>query len=91
VREDDGEVMVSVHNDGPVIRAADREKIFERFYRSADARHSAPGTGLGLSIVRKTAEAHNGRVWVVSEEGMGTTFCFALPVMNGRNHGPIAR
>jgi len=90
-REDGGEVTVSVHNEGPVIRAADREKIFERFYRSADARHSAPGTGLGLSIVRKTAQAHNGRVWVVSEEGMGTTFCFALPVLNGGNHGPIAR
>jgi len=90
-REEDGEVLVSVHNEGPVIRVADRENIFERFYRSADARHSAPGTGLGLSIVRKTAEAHNGRVWVVSEEGMGTTFCFALPVLNGRNHGPTAR
>jgi two-component system sensor histidine kinase KdpD len=74
-----GEVIFSVHNEGPAIRASDRERIFERFYRAEETRHRAPGTGLGLSIVKKAAEAHGGRAWVVSEERTGTTFYFALP------------
>jgi two-component system sensor histidine kinase KdpD len=74
-----GEIVISVHNEGPAIQPADRERIFERFYRAQESRHRASGTGLGLSIVKKAAEAHGGRVWVVSEEGTGTTFYFALP------------
>jgi two-component system sensor histidine kinase KdpD len=74
-----GEIVIAVHNEGPTIRPADRERIFERFYRAEESRHRAPGTGLGLSIVKKAAEAHDGRTWVVSEEGTGATFFFALP------------
>ena len=77
--EELGEIVVSVHNEGPAIRPADRERIFERFFRAEETRHRAPGTGLGLSIVKKTAEAHGGRTWVVSEERTGTTFYLALP------------
>ncbi|MGA2184771.1 MAG: ATP-binding protein [Bryobacteraceae bacterium] len=88
--ETDGEVVVSVHNEGPAIPPAERERIFERFYRSAGARHGAPGTGLGLSIVKKTAEAHRGRTWVVSEEGEGTTFFLAVPGVLRRKHEPVA-
>jgi two-component system sensor histidine kinase KdpD len=74
-----GEVVIAVHNEGPPIQPADRERIFERFYRAAESQHRAAGTGLGLSIARKAAEAHGGRTWVVSEEVTGTTFSFALP------------
>jgi two-component system sensor histidine kinase KdpD len=77
--EELGEIVVSVHNEGSPIRAADRERIFERFYRAEESRHRAPGTGLGLSIVKKAAEAHGGRTWVASEERTGTTFYLALP------------
>jgi len=90
VADHDGDVVVSVHNHGPVIPLADRGRIFERFYRAPDSKHRAAGTGLGLSIVKKTAEAHNGRVWVISEEGAGTTFFFALPQVNRRDHDPLA-
>lgn len=86
--ETEGEAVVSVHNQGPPIQIADRERIFERFYRSAGARHAAPGTGLGLSIVKKTAEAHRGRAWVVSEDGRGTTFFLAVPWTPRKNHAP---
>jgi two-component system sensor histidine kinase KdpD len=74
-----GEIVIAIHNEGPPIRPADRERIFERFFRAEESRHRAPGTGLGLSIARKAAEAHGGRTWVVSEEPAGTTFFFALP------------
>lgn len=74
-----GEVIVAIHNEGSPIQPADRERVFERFYRAEESRHRAPGTGLGLSIAKKAAEAHGGRTWVVSAEDTGTTFYFALP------------
>jgi two-component system sensor histidine kinase KdpD len=74
------EAVVSVHNLGPAIQPEDRERIFERFYRSPGMEHRAAGTGLGLSITRKVAEAHRGRAWVVSGEASGTTFFFTLPL-----------
>lgn len=73
-----GEILITVQNQGPTIRPEDRERIFERFYRSPGTEHRAAGTGLGLSITKKIAEAHLGRVWV-SSEAKGATFYFALP------------
>jgi two-component system sensor histidine kinase KdpD len=78
-RESRSEVLISVHNVGPAIRIEDRNRIFERFYRSPDTQHTAPGTGVGLSIVKKAAEAHRGHVWVISDEKEGTTFYLSLP------------
>jgi two-component system sensor histidine kinase KdpD len=76
-----GEILISVHNEGPAIRPEDRERIFDRFYRSPGTEHRAAGTGLGLSITKKIAEAHQGRVWVSGDAGeaKGATFVFALP------------
>jgi two-component system sensor histidine kinase KdpD len=82
-RSSNSEVMISVHNFGPTIRMEDRERIFERFYRSPDLKDSVPGTGIGLSVVRKAAEAHHGHVWVISNDKEGTTFFLSLP-MNAR-------
>jgi two-component system sensor histidine kinase KdpD len=86
-----GEIVIGVHNQGPPIQAADRERIFERFYRAEGSGHRASGTGLGLSIARKAAEAHGGRTWVVSEEAAGTTFFFALPRGPRRRDESVAR
>ncbi len=77
--ESASEVMVSVHNRGPVIKLEDRERIFERFYRCPEHRHSAPGTGIGLSMARHALDAHGGHIWVISGEREGTTFNFSLP------------
>jgi two-component system sensor histidine kinase KdpD len=74
-----GEILISVHNEGSEVRQQDRERIFERFYRSPGSNHRAPGTGLGLSITKEAAEAHQGRAWVQSEKGKGTTFFLSLP------------
>jgi two-component system sensor histidine kinase KdpD len=79
VRRSRSEVLISVHNFGPAIRIEDRERVFERFYRTADLKDSVPGTGIGLSVVRKAAEAHHGHVWVISDEKEGTTFFLSLP------------
>ena len=74
------EILISVHNFGSTIRIEDRERIFERFYRSPELKDAVPGTGIGLSVVRKAAEAHHGHVWVISDDKQGTTFFFSLPI-----------
>jgi two-component system sensor histidine kinase KdpD len=74
------EVIISVQNFGSTIRIEDRERIFERFYRSPELKDVVQGTGIGLSVVRKAAEAHHGHVWVISDEKEGTTFFFSLPM-----------
>jgi two-component system sensor histidine kinase KdpD len=74
------EVLISVHNFGPAIRMEDRERVFDRFFRSPELKDSVTGTGIGLSVVRKAAEAHHGHVWVISNEKEGTTFFLSLPI-----------
>ena len=74
------EVTVSVSDNGIGIGAADRERVFERFYR-ADKSHNKEtgGTGLGLSIVKHGVLYHKGRVDLESELGKGTTITIVLP------------
>ena len=80
VQDATDEVTVSVSDTGIGIGAADRERVFERFYR-ADKSHSKEigGTGLGLSIVKHGVLFHKGRVELESEPGVGTTITFVLP------------
>lgn len=75
----EGGVLLSVHSWGEVIELKDRKCIFERYYRGLEQRHSVPGTGIGLSVARCAAEAHQGQIWVVSNEAEGTTFHVSLP------------
>ena len=74
-------VVLTVRNRGLVVGPADRERIFERFYRAPGAQHCAPGTGLGLSIVKTIAEDHQGKVWAEGEAGYGTRFSLSLPMV----------
>lgn len=73
-------VILSVNNVGPVIPPAERERVFDRYFRSASPQNEAPGTGIGLSIAKYAAQAHGGDVWVTSDHHHGTTFFASLPV-----------
>ena len=73
------EVVFSVHSFGPVIPMADRERIFDRYYRSSNSANRASGTGIGLSVAKRAATIHGGYVWVASDPDEGTTFFAAIP------------
>ena len=73
------EVIFSVHSLGPVIPMADRERIFDRYYRSSNSSNRAAGTGIGLSVAKRAATIHNGYVWVTSDQDEGNTFFAAIP------------
>jgi len=70
-------VRLWVQDSGPGIAPADRERIFERFYRGRDSR--VEGIGLGLAIVRSIVQAHGGQVMVEGEPGAGSRFVIELP------------
>ena len=70
---------VSVRDHGPGIPAAEREHVFDRFWRGADAR-ARPGSGLGLAIVHQVAESHGGSVTVEDAPGGGPLFRLTLPL-----------
>jgi PAS domain S-box-containing protein len=77
-RVGDGEVSVSVVDQGEGIPASDLPRVFTKFYRRAETRPS--GSGLGLWISRGLVEAHGGRLVVESQVGEGSTFRFTLPI-----------
>ena len=80
VLERDGQVLLTVDDDGPGVPAAERERIFERFVRLDEARaRDAGGSGLGLAIVRAIAEAEGGSVGVEDSPLGGARFSVVLP------------
>jgi heavy metal sensor kinase len=81
---DDEWARITVSDTGVGLSPEDQERVFQRFYRVEPARSKeGEGTGLGLCIVRSIAEAHGGRIEVVSLPGQGATFTVLLPLPPG--------
>lgn len=76
--QQNSEVEISVVDQGQGIPPEDMPYIFDRFFRSSHERKGV-GIGLGLYITKALVEAHDGRIWVESELGKGSTFSFTLP------------
>lgn len=74
----DNQIHIGVADSGPGIPVADRAKVFERCFRSVQAR-SMPGSGLGLSIVKKVVERHQGTITVLDSGDGGTLMQITLP------------
>lgn len=90
-RQEGGGIAVSVRDTGPGIAEKDLPHVFDRFYRTDEARdRSAGGAGLGLAIAKGIVEAHGGRIWVDSTLGQGATFTFTLPAAPGAPAAPCA-
>ena len=77
MRQDDGQPIFYVRDNGRGIEPRYHEKVFGLFDRLDP---TDDGTGVGLALVKRIVEVHGGRVWVESEgRGSGSTFCFTLP------------
>lgn len=78
---DEKEVIFSVSDTGIGIAPEDQKMLFQKFYRVRTPQTDGiTGTGLGLAICRSIVEQHEGRIWVRSAPGEGSTFSFALPI-----------
>ncbi len=76
----DNFIQTNIKDTGIGISEDEQKKIFQRFYRVDKSRsREYEGSGLGLAIVKEIVNAHKGRIWVESEEGVGTTFSFTIP------------
>jgi two-component system sensor histidine kinase MtrB len=75
-------VQVRVTDDGPGVVPAERERVFERFYRGPSSRARLDGSGLGLAIVAEHVRAHGGRTWVEDGQPAGACFVVELPALD---------
>jgi PAS domain S-box-containing protein len=73
--------LIRVEDNGIGIDRKDQARVFMPFVRLAD--RNIPGTGLGLAVCQNIVEGLGGRIWVESEQGMGSTFSFAIPAEHG--------
>jgi signal transduction histidine kinase len=82
-------VSVAVQDFGLGISQKNQEKVFDRFYRvDGKRKETFPGLGLGLYIASEIIKRQNGRLYVKSEEGSGSTFCVELPVITHNKKTP---
>lgn len=72
--------ILRISDNGPGIPPSDQPHIFEKFYRASNVPKGVGGSGLGLAIVKSIIDNHQGRIWVDSLLGQGTTFTVVLPV-----------
>jgi len=80
VKDNDETILVEIADTGIGIPEDEFDKVFDEFFRASNARKvERDGTGLGLSIAKQTVERHGGKIWVDSQEGIGTKISFTLP------------
>ncbi len=79
INTQDHQLILEISDTGPGIPVDEQSHIFEKFYRASNVLEISKGTGLGLAIVKSIVEGHQGRVWVESIPGHGSTFIVVLP------------
>jgi signal transduction histidine kinase len=78
---EDHMIQIKVEDNGLGMTLEDQQKLFGKFFRSADDKvREAPGTGLGLSITKNLIELQGGKIWFESEYRKGTSFYFTIPI-----------
>lgn len=85
VKNQNGHIQVGITDFGVGISKHDQDLIFDRFYRVDKSVKTISGLGIGLYICSEIIKRHNGKIWVESKEGKGSTFYFAIPHKLNRN------
>ena len=80
VQVEGDQIILNVRDNGPGIPVTDQPHIFDKFYRGSNISEQITGSGLGLAIVKTIVDNHQGRIWVESAEGRGSSFFIVLPV-----------
>ena len=80
IHAEENQIILDVTDHGPGIPASDQPRIFDKFYRATNISAEVEGSGLGLAIVKNIVENHQGRIWVESTIGKGSSFFIVLPV-----------
>lgn len=75
----DHQIILKIQDTGPGIPPDEQGRVFEKFFRATNAPEQTEGSGLGLAIVKSIVDSHQGRVWVESTVGKGSTFIVLLP------------
>jgi len=86
---EDRQLIFTISDNGPGIPLREQPRIFEKFYRASNVMDGSKGSGLGLAIVKSIVDSHQGRVWVESTEGKGSTFTVVLPTLEAENAAPV--
>ena len=79
LHSEDSQIIFSVADNGVGIPPSEQARIFEKFYRASNVADQVGGSGLGLAIVKSIVDSHQGRTWVESNMGTGSTFFVVLP------------
>lgn len=82
IQAEGDQMILKVTDNGPGIPAAEQSRIFDKFYRASNVNDEVEGSGLGLAIVKTIVESHQGRIWVESVEGKGSSFFIVLPILS---------
>lgn len=81
IEEKDKEIEFSVRDFGKGIDEQYQKRLFDRYFQVPTDGNNKSGSGLGLAISKDFIEAENGKIWVESEIGLGSRFCFSLPIL----------
>ena len=79
LQAEDNQIILCVADTGSGIPQSEHARIFEKFYRASNVPDAVGGSGLGLAIVKSIVDTHQGRIWVESAVGKGSTFFVVLP------------
>jgi len=83
-REEDGHLVIEVQDTGSGILEEEQERLFQPYHRQVSDRERLSGLGLGLALCKYLVELHNGKIWVESKMGEGSTFAFTIPLATTR-------
>ncbi|HSW58750.1 MAG TPA: PAS domain S-box protein [Dehalococcoidales bacterium] len=81
VQINDRELRVDIRDEGIGISPEAQARLFQPYFRAEQGRRHIQGLGLGLAVSKQIVEAHEGKIWVTSEKGRGSTFSFNIPLV----------